>query len=116
MRRRVRQRKAVSYASASPSKRRWELAGDMTISEQLSADTFSEAEELFSDSEELPQLTSQELRILMKISTGLTAKQVASIMTISTGTVRKHLEHAYRKLDCSDRLMATRKAERLRLF
>lgn len=51
-------------------------------------------------------LTARESEILSLVGEGLTARAVARRLGISVRTVHKHLEQAYRKLDCHDRLSA----------
>ena len=51
-------------------------------------------------------LTVQERRTLMLVATGLSNPEIAERMSVATCTVRKHLEHAYRKLGVSNRLAA----------
>jgi DNA-binding CsgD family transcriptional regulator len=51
-------------------------------------------------------VTRREAEVLGLVSQGLTAAAVARRTGISTRTVHKHLEQAYRKLDCHDRLSA----------
>jgi DNA-binding CsgD family transcriptional regulator len=51
-------------------------------------------------------VTSRELEVLGLVARGLTATTVARRCRISARTVHKHLEHAYGKLGCQDRLTA----------
>lgn len=51
-------------------------------------------------------LTPREAEILTLVGQGLTARAVARRCGISERTVHKHLEQAYRKLGCCDRLSA----------
>jgi DNA-binding CsgD family transcriptional regulator len=51
-------------------------------------------------------LTAQERRVLMRVAAGLTNAEIAEALFIAPSTVRKHLEHAYRKLGVSNRLAA----------
>jgi len=51
-------------------------------------------------------LTTREAQILALVGRGLTSQAVARRCGISVRTVHKHLEQAYRKLDCHDRLSA----------
>ena len=53
-------------------------------------------------------LTERETVILRRLATGMTADAIARAEGISAGTVRKHLEHIYRKLGVKDRLLAVR--------
>jgi DNA-binding CsgD family transcriptional regulator len=55
-------------------------------------------------------LTARELQLVRLLSTGLTAESMARRLGISPSTVRKHLEHAYAKLDAHDRVIAVNKA------
>ncbi len=51
-------------------------------------------------------LTTQERRVLMHVATGQSNAQIADGLCIAESTVRKHLEHSYRKLGVSSRLAA----------
>jgi DNA-binding CsgD family transcriptional regulator len=51
-------------------------------------------------------LTVQERRTLELVAAGLTNREVAQRMCVATCTVRKHLEHSYRKLGVTNRLAA----------
>ncbi|WP_220093830.1 helix-turn-helix transcriptional regulator [Gryllotalpicola protaetiae] len=55
-------------------------------------------------------LTGRELQILGLLAHGLTAAAIGRYLRISDRTVRKHLENSYRKLHCSDRLVAVDRA------
>jgi len=57
-------------------------------------------------------LSSREVEVLRCLSAGLTVEAIGRQLRISSRTVRKHLENAYRKLDCHDRLMAVTAARR----
>jgi DNA-binding CsgD family transcriptional regulator len=65
---------------------------------------------LFSDwtslNEPVPALTQREIDILTLVGEGLTAKAIARRCGISARTVHKHLEQAYRKIGCNDRVSA----------
>jgi DNA-binding CsgD family transcriptional regulator len=61
-------------------------------------------------------LTDRERAVLRHVALGLSAQQVAVQLAISPRTVQKHLEHTYRKLGCSDRLLASRRAAALHLI
>lgn len=62
------------------------------------------------------ELTLREMAILTLLSKGLTAESLARQLNISPRTAGKHLEHIYRKLDVSDRLMAVQRAYQLGLL
>lgn len=51
-------------------------------------------------------LTPRESQVLSLVGRGLTADAIGRSLSISPKTVRKHLEHVYRKLNTNDRLMA----------
>ncbi len=51
-------------------------------------------------------LTVQERRILMRVAAGHTNGEIAQSLSIAPSTVRKHLEHAYRKLGVENRVAA----------
>ena len=51
-------------------------------------------------------LTAQERRTLMLVAAGFSNVEIAHRMDVATSTVRKHLEHAYRKLGVTNRLAA----------
>ncbi|UQU67634.1 helix-turn-helix transcriptional regulator [Couchioplanes caeruleus] len=51
-------------------------------------------------------LTTRELDVLRLVAAGLTASAVARHCRISARTVHKHLENAYAKLGCHDRITA----------
>ena len=61
-------------------------------------------------------LTDRELQVLALVADGLTAVHVSHVLRISVRTVRKHLEHAYAKLDTHDRLVAVTRARAARLI
>ncbi len=51
-------------------------------------------------------LTVQERNILMEVAVGNSNPEIAANLSIAPATVRKHLEHAYRKLGVTNRLAA----------
>lgn len=53
-----------------------------------------------------PSLTVQERRTLMLVAAGFSNVEIAAKMGVATCTVRKHLEHSYRKLGVTNRLAA----------
>lgn len=56
-------------------------------------------------------LTAQEHRVLQLVGTGMSNAEVAARMFVAPSTVRKHLEHAFRKLGVSNRLAAVQAFE-----
>ena len=59
-------------------------------------------------------LTPRERQVIDRIATGETNSQVARALGISEATVRKHLEHAFQKLEVSTRTGAVARAAELR--
>lgn len=55
-------------------------------------------------------LTAREIEVLALVAKGLTATAIANLLRVSGSTVRKHMEHSYRKLHCGDRLVAVERA------
>jgi DNA-binding CsgD family transcriptional regulator len=55
-------------------------------------------------------LTGREVAVLRLLAEGLTAESIGRRLGVSRHTVRKHLEHVYRKLGVTDRLVAVREA------
>jgi DNA-binding CsgD family transcriptional regulator len=51
-------------------------------------------------------LTVQERRVLMRVAAGHSNAHIAESLSVAPSTVRKHLEHAYRKLGVSSRVAA----------
>lgn len=58
-----------------------------------------------------PSLTVQERRVLQHVAVGLSNAEIAERLVVAPCTVRKHLEHAYRKLGVSNRLAAVHAVE-----
>ena len=51
-------------------------------------------------------LTAQERRTIMLVAAGFSNVEIATKLGVATCTVRKHLEHSYRKLGVTNRLAA----------
>lgn len=58
------------------------------------------------------KLTNREVDVLEQLSKGLSYNAVAENLILSTGTIRKHIEHIYRKLQVHNKLEAVQKAKR----
>ena len=58
------------------------------------------------------ELTEREVDVLEQLSKGLSYNAVAENLILSTGTIRKHIEHIYRKLQVHNKLDAVQKAKR----
>jgi two-component system nitrate/nitrite response regulator NarL len=58
------------------------------------------------------RLTPRELEVLQLAAHGHSTERIADGLVISPATVKKHLEHSYRKLEVRDRVAAV--AEGLR--
>ncbi|MEV8215451.1 LuxR C-terminal-related transcriptional regulator [Leifsonia sp. NPDC077715] len=63
----------------------------------------------------LTAITGRERAILSALAQGWRASRIAYELCISEGTVRKHIEHAYRKLGVNDRVLAAQRAVELNL-
>jgi DNA-binding CsgD family transcriptional regulator len=61
-------------------------------------------------------LTRREITVLELVASGMTAAAAGRRLAIAERTVHKHLEHAYRKLDATDRISAILRAKRLGLL
>ena len=61
-------------------------------------------------------LTKRELEILEQLKNGLGYEQIAANLFISYGTVRKHIEHIYRKLEVTNKVDAVQRANNNRFF
>lgn len=61
-------------------------------------------------------LTYRELDMITLLAQGLSAQQIARLRRISVRTVRKHLQNAYTKLECHDRILAVNRARHLGLL
>ncbi|MEV8215459.1 LuxR C-terminal-related transcriptional regulator [Leifsonia sp. NPDC077715] len=61
-------------------------------------------------------LSPREAQALALVGTGLTARAIGYRLGISESTVHKHLEHAYRKLGVTDRVLAVTAARQLRII
>lgn len=58
------------------------------------------------------KLTDREVDVLEHLSKGLSYNAIAANLILSTGTIRKHIEHIYRKLQVHNKLEAVQKAQR----
>ena len=58
------------------------------------------------------KLTDREIDVLEHLSKGLSYNAIADNLILSTGTIRKHIEHIYRKLQVHNKLEAVQKARR----
>ncbi|MBU2920141.1 response regulator transcription factor [Winogradskyella psychrotolerans] len=62
------------------------------------------------------KLTDREVDVLEQLSKGLSYNAIADNLILSTGTIRKHIEHIYRKLQVHNKLEAVQKARRNNLI
>lgn len=58
-------------------------------------------------------LTGREAQVLELVAGGLTAVAIGHRLRVSPRTVRKHLENAYAKLGCHDRMVAVSRARQM---
>lgn len=56
------------------------------------------------------ELTPREIEILEQLKAGFSYEKIAEKLFISYGTVRKHIEHVYRKLQVHNKVEAVQKA------
>lgn len=68
-----------------------------------------------SDQEDI-KLTQREVEVLEQLSKGLSYNLIAENLILSPGTVRKHIEHIYKKLQVHNKLEAVQKAKRNKLI
>jgi DNA-binding NarL/FixJ family response regulator len=61
-------------------------------------------------------LTARETELLQHLRNGLTYEEIASNLGISYHTVRKHIEHIYRKLQVNNKVEAVRKISDQRII
>ncbi|GAA2721602.1 helix-turn-helix transcriptional regulator [Cellulomonas aerilata] len=59
----------------------------------------------------LPTLTNQERRVLAGVAAGRSNAEIAADLFVAPSTVRKHLEHAFRKLGVTSRFAAVAAVE-----
>ena len=62
-----------------------------------------------------PTLSEREIEVLEQLAAGLTYKAIASNLFLSVGTVRKHVEHVYRKLRVNNKVSAVARGRDLGL-
>lgn len=62
-----------------------------------------------------PALSEREREVLRLIAEGLSNRDIAARLVVTTGTVKKHLEHIYRKLGTNSRTSAIARARLLGL-
>ncbi|WP_203257774.1 response regulator [Hyunsoonleella ulvae] len=67
------------------------------------------------DKEEIT-LTVRETEVLEQLSKGLSYNAIADNLILSTGTIRKHIEHIYKKLQVHNKLEAVQKAKKNNLI
>lgn len=60
-----------------------------------------------------PPITLRELQVLQLAAEGLTYKEIADTLSISTSTVKKHLQHIYKKLKAGNKIEAVVKMKLL---
>lgn len=63
-----------------------------------------------------PQLTTQQMKILIMASKGLSNKQIAYELNLAEPTIKAHFSNIMKKLDCYNRVSSIRKAMDLGLI
>lgn len=66
--------------------------------------------------QECIQLTNREVQVLEQLSKGLSYSLIAGNLILSVGTIRKHIEHIYKKLQVHNKLEAVQKARKNNLI
>lgn len=66
----------------------------------------------FTKGQDYIKLTNREIEVLEQLSKGLVYSLIADNLVLSTGTVRKHVEHIYKKLQVHNKLEAVQKARK----
>lgn len=61
-------------------------------------------------------LTLREVEVLDLLKTGLTYKRIGEALHLSEGTIRKHVEHIYKKLHAHNKLEAIGNAKKLNII
>lgn len=87
-----------------------ERAVQMELTQELASRLLNMAADRDGDGQPLPDLTSQELRVLRLVGQGLSNETIAEELSIAPSTLRSHLKHLYRKLNLHSRAEAVRYA------
>lgn len=61
-------------------------------------------------------LTERELEVLTLTAEGLKRNDIADRLSVSAGTVKTHMENIYRKLEVNGKMVAIRKAQKLKIL
>ncbi|MCB9852484.1 MAG: PAS domain-containing protein [Phycisphaerales bacterium] len=87
-----------------------ERAVQMELTQEVAARLMDMAADHDGNSQPLPDLTSQELRVLRLVGQGLSNDAIADELSIAPSTIRSHLKQLYRKLNLHTRAEAVRYA------
>lgn len=87
-----------------------ERAVQMELSQEVATRLMEMASDRDGESQALPELTSQELRVLRLVGQGLSNDAIADELCVAPSTIRSHLKQLYRKLDLHSRAEAVRYA------
>jgi len=88
------------------------LDGEAPLSASMASKAFQLIREGGTKKVDNPGLTPREIELLGELAKGNTYEQAAAALFISPHTVRKHVEHAYKKLGVNSKLQAVNEARR----
>ncbi|MCA9257202.1 MAG: PAS domain-containing protein [Phycisphaerales bacterium] len=87
-----------------------ERAVQMELSQEVATRLMEMAADRDGAGQPLPDLTSQELRVLRLVGQGLSNDAIADELCVAPSTIRSHLKQLYKKLDLHSRAEAVRYA------
>ena len=88
------------------------LDGEAPLSASMASKAFQLIREGGSKTVDNPGLTPREIELLVELGHGSSYEQAAAALFISPHTVRKHVEHAYKKLGVHSKVQAVNEARR----
>ncbi|MFK8057526.1 MAG: response regulator [Saprospiraceae bacterium] len=88
------------------------LDGEAPLSASMASKAFQLIREGGTKTVDNPGLTPREIELLVELAQGSSYEQAAAALFISPHTVRKHVEHAYKKLSVHSKVQAVNEARR----
>jgi len=88
------------------------LNGEAPLSASMASKAFQLIREGGTKVVDNPGLTPREIELLQELANGSTYEKAAAALFISPHTVRKHVEHAYKKLGVHSKVQAVNEARR----
>lgn len=61
-------------------------------------------------------MTAREIQVLQQMASGKTYREIAQQLTLSPHTVRRHMEHIYKKLGVQSKLQAVQLGRERKYF